>query len=152
MSIHRGAWEAILTFVTPLSLCHGSLTFQSPIDGGKWFSVTLFNSTINVGQMAPKGYKHKEIKVVINNPDQAEHLITGQFRVVTSRGIDHYANYYCLSNHFTKNQKSKNQICNFSLYKPENHAYLKRAENHNKTKKNHAYNESRKSGLKNQKI
>ena len=40
-----------------------------------------------------------------------------------------------------------NQICNFSLYKPENYAYLKRAENHNKTKKNHAYNESRKSRL-----
>ena len=59
------------------------------------------------------------------------------------------------------NFSAKNQICTFSLYKPENHAYLKRAENHNKTKKNHAYNESRKSrlfkkhrksGLKNQKI
>ena len=43
---------------------------------------------------APKGI---EI-IVINNLDQAEHLITGQFRVVTSRGIDHYANYYCLQN------------------------------------------------------
>ena len=41
--------------------------------------VSLF--TIN-GQMAPKGI---EI-IVINNLDQAEHLITGQFRVVTSLG------------------------------------------------------------------
>ena len=39
------------------------------------------------GQMAPKGIDNTIL--VINNSDQAEHLITGQFRVVTSRaGID----------------------------------------------------------------
>ena len=68
--------------------CSDRLSFSNafPIDGGKWLLSHIVHYQWS-GQMAPKGIDNT--KVVINNPDQAEHLITGQFRVVTSRaGID----------------------------------------------------------------
>ena len=88
------------------------------------------------GQMAPKGIDNTIL--VINNSDQAEHLITGQFRVVTSRaGIDPakwitmqitIVYQTILPTVKDLNFSAKNQICNFSLYKPENHAYLKKGQ------------------------